>query len=59
MLYYSVTVICPVQQLHKACKAGADVNKKFTEDINPQHAGMTALALASALNRRKLVKVSV
>jgi len=48
-----------VQQLHEACEAGADVNEKFTEDIDPQHAGMTALALASALNRRELVKVSV
>jgi len=34
------------------------VNEKFTEDIDPQHAGMTALALASALNRLELVKVS-
>jgi len=44
-------------QLHEACEAGADVNEKFTEDIDPQHAGMTALALASALNRLQLVKV--
>ena len=48
-----------MQQLHEACRAGADVNEKFTEDIDPQHAGMTALALASMLNRRKLVEVSV
>ena len=45
-------------QLHEACEAGADVNEKFIEDIDPQHAGMTALALASALNRLDLVKVS-
>jgi len=44
--------------LHEACEAGADVNEKFTEDIDPQHAGMTALALASALNRLQLVKVA-
>lgn len=43
--------------MHEACEAGADVNEKFTEDIDPQHSGMTALALASALNRQKLVKV--
>jgi len=44
-------------QLHEACEAGADVNEKFTEDIDPQHVGMSPLALASALNRRELVKV--
>jgi len=33
------------------------VNEKFAEDIDPQHAGMTPLALASALNRLQLVKV--
>ena len=49
----------PELQLHEACRAAADVNEKFTEDIDPQHAGMTALALASMVNRRKLVQVSV
>jgi ankyrin repeat protein/ribosomal protein L12E/L44/L45/RPP1/RPP2 len=44
-------------QLHEACEAGADVNEKFTDDIDPGHAGMTALALASALNRLQLVKM--
>ena len=34
------------------------MNEKFTDDITPEHAGMTALALASALSRLDLVKVS-
>ena len=45
--------------MHESCEAGADVNEKFTEEIDTQHAGMTPLALASALNRKELVKVSV
>ena len=50
-------LICLCFQLKEACEADADVNEKFTEDIDPQHAGMTPLALASALNRVAHVKV--
>jgi len=51
-----IVEICMLQ-LREACEADADVNEKFTDDIDPQHAGMTALALASALNRVDHVKV--
>ena len=34
------------------------VNEEFTEEISEQHAGMTPLALACALNKLPSVKVS-
>ena len=34
-------------------------NQEFSEEINEQHAGMTPLALACALNKLRSVKVSL
>jgi len=47
-----------VEGLREACLASPDsVNLKFTDDIDPQHNGMTPISLAAALNHNKLVKV--
>lgn len=44
-------------RLVTVCRSGVDLNQHFTPDINPNHAGMTPLALAAALNKVDLVDV--
>lgn len=53
-----VTPVFCFSQLQDACEAGVELNQKFTPDINPSHAGMTPLALASALNKYDHVEVN-
>ena len=47
-------------QLQELCEAGGymKMNDRFTPEINAQHAGMTPLALAAALNKVHIVGVS-
>jgi len=45
-------------QLERSLAPGDVSNEEFTEEISDQHAGMTPLALASALNKLRSVKVS-
>jgi len=49
-----------VAGLRMACAVpNAEVNEKFTDEINASHSGMTPLALAAALDRVELVKVLI
>ena len=44
-------------QLERSLAAGDVANEEFSAEINEQHAGMTPLALACALNKLPSVKV--
>jgi len=44
-------------QLERSLVSGDVMNAEFSEEISKQHAGMTPLALASALNKLPSVKV--
>ena len=44
-------------QISQLAEQGVDLNARFDENVNPQHAGITALALACATNKVDVVKV--
>jgi len=46
-------------QLERSLTAGDVANEEFPPEINEQHAGMTPLALACALNKLPSVKVAL
>lgn len=45
--------------MRQALDSGVSPNEKFTVEMNPQHDGMTPLALAAALNKVEAVKVGL
>ncbi len=43
----------------KELSSKVNLNEKFDASVNPQHAGITPLALACALNKTEMTKVRV
>ena len=47
------------RELARVCQEEVDLDERFSPDINAEHAGMTPLALACALNKAKLAEVGM
>lgn len=58
IIYVTVNYFFCLYQIAQLAASGADLNAKFDDTVNAQHAGITPLALACATNRVDVVSVS-
>ena len=56
-IYIMFNPLLSMFQLQDVCESGLDLDQKFPVELNQQHAGMTPLALAAALNKADLCQV--